>query len=173
VVAREPRLAHRTPWALVAGVGNKYMDDDGFGPRVVEALDHMELPAGIELRDVGLCGLTLAPDLNGYEVVVFVDAVSRGDVPGTLYFTEIDINAVESINIHCAEAPLISLHEVGIEELLAFARSIGTLPKKVAVLMCEIGKVDLGEELTPEVESSVERAAFYIREWLERQSERR
>jgi len=77
------------PKILVAGLRNKYMGDDGFGPRVIEAPMVRNLHENVEARDVGLCGVTLAPDLRDYELVIFVDAVQKGGKPGTIYRSEI------------------------------------------------------------------------------------
>ena len=70
---------------FIAGIGNKYMGDDGFGPKVVEELLSEEIPSGVEVRDVGLCGITLAPELADYDMVIFVDAVNMDSKPGTIY----------------------------------------------------------------------------------------
>ena len=49
---------------LVAGIGNIFMRDDGFGPRVIELLKTKNLPRNIELRDIGTAGITIATDLE-------------------------------------------------------------------------------------------------------------
>src|SRR5215210_6661960 len=71
---------------LVAGVGNIFLGDDGFGVEVVKRLAGRELPEGVEVKDFGIRGMDLAYALqDNYELVVFVDATPRGEEPGTVY----------------------------------------------------------------------------------------
>ena len=79
---------------LVAGIGNTFLSDDGFGVEVVARLRGRELPAHVELVDTGIRGMHLAYQLlDGYDVLVLVDAVARGSDPGTLYVLEHDLDA--------------------------------------------------------------------------------
>ena len=71
---------------LVAGVGNVFRGDDGFGPEVARRLAGRELPIGVRVADFGTRGHDLAyAVLDGYDAVVLVDATRRGGPPGTLY----------------------------------------------------------------------------------------
>ena len=77
---------------LVAGIGNIFLGDDGFGPEVVRhlAADPVELPAGVRLVDYGIRGMHLAYDLlAGYQALVLVDAVPGPGPPGELTVLEI------------------------------------------------------------------------------------
>jgi len=167
------------PKILVAGIGNKYMGDDGFGPRVVDALlNHLSsadsdanadvnVDADVDVRDVGLCGVTLAPDLADYSLVIFLDAVQRGGSPGTLYRAEIKAEDVSIWNENADEEAIlspISIHETRLEEILRFAKAIGTLPEKVIFIGCEIKEVKLGEEMSEEVENAVKKAVNIVLE---------
>ena len=72
---------------LVAGIGNLFSSDDGFGPEVARRL--AEHAPGSEQRvrvvDYGIRGMHLAYDLlEGYDALVIVDAVPQGDAPGDL-----------------------------------------------------------------------------------------
>ncbi len=159
---------------LIAGIGNKYMGDDGFGPRVIDALMRRNLPENVEARDVGLCGVTLAPDLNDYELVIFVDAVQKGGKPGTIYRSEIKAEQVEESKPEEAmNSFTFSVHETRLEELLLFAKAIGTLPPATIVIGCEILEVTLGESLSPEVDAAVQRATELILDELQRYCERK
>jgi hydrogenase maturation protease len=152
---------------LVAGLGNKYMGDDGFGPRVIEALMARNPPENVEARDVGLCGVTLAPDLGDYELVIFVDAIQKGGKPGTIYRCEIKAKQVEEPKPEEAVNSFsLSIHETRLEELLLFARAIGTLPPTTIVIGCEVQKISLGESLSPEVDAAVQRAVELILQFI-------
>ncbi|MHC1611373.1 MAG: hydrogenase maturation protease [Candidatus Methanospirareceae archaeon] len=151
---------------LVAGIGNKYMGDDGFGPRVVEALLARDLPENAEARDVGLCGITLAPELGDYDRVIFADAVNTGGKPGTIYRTEIKAEEVEEMKPGGANIFNLSIHETRLEELLSFAKAIGTLPPTNLVIGCEVRDAQLGEEMSPEVATAVHTAVEIILDLL-------
>jgi len=162
------------PKILVAGIGNKYMGDDGFGPRVIEALTTKDLPEDVEVRDVGLCGVTLAPDLDDYELVIFVDAVKKGGKPGTIYRREIEAGQVEKLKPEEARGSFhLSIHEAKLEELLLFAKAIGTLPSTIVVVGCEVVKIGLGDALSQEVETALQRAVELILKELQRYCKRK
>ena len=77
---------------LVAGIGNIFLGDDGFGCEVVRRLAEREPPEGVEIVDFGIRGMDLAYALmDPYEAVVFVDAVPRGEGPGTVYLIEAEV----------------------------------------------------------------------------------
>ena len=64
---------------LVAGVGNAWLQDDGFGPVVVQRLEARELPSGVTVMDFGSGGLDLAYEImRGYDALVLVDVVAAG-----------------------------------------------------------------------------------------------
>ncbi len=80
----------RTPQILVAGIGNTWLRDDGFGSEVVRLLrERGEPPAGVHLADFGTSGLDLAYEaMRGYDGLILVDASRQGEQPGTLYVME-------------------------------------------------------------------------------------
>lgn len=157
---------------LVASFGNKYMGDDGFGQRVIEVLLTRDLPEDVELRDAGLCGVTLAPELGDYGVVIFVDAVRKGGKPGTVYRSEIKEGQVKELRPEEAmNSFTFSVHETRLEDLLFFAKAIGTLPTKIIVIGCEVLEVKLGESLSEGVANGVRRAVELILEELWRYRE--
>ncbi|MGH9095362.1 MAG: hydrogenase maturation protease, partial [Acidimicrobiales bacterium] len=85
VAAPEPER----PRVLVAGVGNIFFGDDGFGVEVARRLDPASAPAGVKVADFGIRGVHLAYELlEGYDILILIDAVSRGDPPGTVSVIE-------------------------------------------------------------------------------------
>ena len=75
------------PTILVAGVGNIFLGDDGFGPEVVRhiAAEAEPLPAQVRLVDYGIRGMHLAYDLlEGYHALVLIDARPGPGAPGEL-----------------------------------------------------------------------------------------
>lgn len=78
------------PRILVAGVGNVFLGDDGFGVEVVRRLAGRGLPDGVRVADFGIRGFDLALALlEPHDLVVLVDVSRRGGSPGTLYLMEV------------------------------------------------------------------------------------
>src|SRR6201997_3781630 len=80
---------------LVAGVGNAWLRDDGFGGEVARRLSERELPEGVAVMDAGTGGLDLAYEvMRGYDALVLLDVSRQGGEPGTLYVMEADEDSV-------------------------------------------------------------------------------
>ena len=74
---------------LVAGIGNIFRGDDGFGVEVVLRLARRSLPAEVSVVDFGIRGIDLTYALmDGYDAVVMVDTMRRGEAPGTVSVIE-------------------------------------------------------------------------------------
>jgi hydrogenase maturation protease len=149
---------------LVAGVGNAWMRDDGFGGEVARRLTERELPAGVE--DAGTGGLDLAYEvMRGYEALVIIDVSQQGGTPGTLYVMEPD---EASISGSIEDGDAINPHGMDPQTVLRFVKSVGAWPGKVVVVACEPAEVeDVGWGLTDEVKAAVDRAVDVVIETLE------
>ena len=91
-----PAVAKAT--ILVAGIGNIFLGDDGFGVQVVRRLESRALAKGVRVADFGILGFDLAYALqDGYETTILVDACPHGDAPGTLYVIEPDLNELDDL----------------------------------------------------------------------------
>ncbi len=76
---------------LVAGVGNIFLGDDGFGVEVAGRLAQADLPDWVRVADYGIRGMHLAYDLaDGYETTILVDASPQGHEPGTVFVMELE-----------------------------------------------------------------------------------
>jgi hypothetical protein len=81
---------------LVAGIGNIFLGDDGFGVEVIQRLSSHPFPKSVQVCDFGIRSYDLAfALLDGYDVTILVDAAPRGAAPGTLYVIEPDIGEAE------------------------------------------------------------------------------
>ena len=81
----------RRPRTLVAGIGNIFFCDDGFGVEVVRRLAERAVPEHVRVEDIGIRGVHLAYELlDGYDTLILVDALPRGEKPGTLTVLEPD-----------------------------------------------------------------------------------
>jgi hydrogenase maturation protease len=147
---------------LIVGFGNVLLGDDGFGVEVIKRLAASDLPPHVETMDVGIAGMHLVLHLiEGFDAVIVVDAVERGQPPGTLYvFTpsaaELDLRSGEQLDPHVAE-PLRALQ---------LARSLGLLPEHVTIVGCEPSSCELGMSLSVAVQGAVERAVETVRDMV-------
>jgi hydrogenase maturation protease len=124
---------------LVAGVGNVFLGDDGFGVEVVRRLAGRELPEGVEVADFGIRGMDLVYSLQeDYEVVVFVDATPRGEKPGTVYLIEPEIEEDGEV--------VLDTHGMDPARVIKFARALGTSLTRTFVVGCEPQVVMSGED---------------------------
>ncbi|HEY4452110.1 MAG TPA: hydrogenase maturation protease [Solirubrobacteraceae bacterium] len=153
---REPRI-------LIAGVGNAWLRDDGFGGEAARRLEQRELPAGVAVMDAGTGGLDLAYEvMRGYDALVILDVSRQGGEPGTLYVMEVSEESVEG---KIDDGETINPHGMDPQTMLRFVRSIGAWPGRVVVVACEPADVEeLGFGLSGEVSEAVERAVELVLE---------
>ena len=150
---------------LVAGIGNRLIADDGFGPRVVDLLTERGPPENVEVRDFGTAGMTIATDLEDYDSVIFVDSSDHEGEPGSLHKSRLIVEeGVDDVR----ELATLTLHEAGLEGLLRFSKAIGTLPGDVFLVGCKPKTLGPSLELSPEVEASLGRAVAIVDEILEK-----
>ena len=77
---------------LVGGIGNIFFGDDAFGVEVVRRLTAGTVRDGVRVKDFGVRGFDLASALcEEWDLVILVDAISRGGDPGTVYVIEADM----------------------------------------------------------------------------------
>ncbi|WP_181011481.1 hydrogenase maturation protease [Streptomyces sp. SM10] len=76
---------------LVAGIGNLFLGDDGFGPEVVRRFAGCgTVPPHVRAVDYGIRGMHLAYDLlDGYDTLILVDACAAQEPPGTVTVLEV------------------------------------------------------------------------------------
>jgi hydrogenase maturation protease len=147
----------RVPQVLVAGVGNAWLRDDGFGGEVAKRMQAMDLPDGLSVADFGTGGLDLAYEvMRGYDALILVDATAQGEAPGTLYVME---TAEEDVDGSIADGDMIDPHAMDPGSVLRFVRYVGGWPGRVVVVGCEPEIVEEpGYGLTPRVAAAVEPA---------------
>lgn len=163
---------------LVAGIGNIFLRDDGFGVEVARRLANEEVPEYIRVVDYGIRGVHLAYDLlDGCETLVLVDATPRGKAPGTIYVIEPDIdqaasNGPSSEAVASGRSPVMDSHSMDPGAVFALLRTLGGSAPKVVVVGCEPASVDEGIGLSDEVEKAVEGAVEVVRGLIEEEGRR-
>jgi hydrogenase maturation protease len=154
---------------LVAGVGNVFLSDDGFGVEVVRRLQARGgLPAGVELVDVGIRGVHLAYQLlDGYDVLVLGDATRRGDQPGTVYVLEHDLTA-QSRSVEAPDVPPLDGHGLDPDAVLALLANLATSMgverpvERVLVVGCEPATLAEAMGLSTPVAAAVDQAVQIV-----------
>jgi hydrogenase maturation protease len=151
---------------LVAGVGNIFLGDDGFGVEVALALSQRQLPESVKVKDFGIRGFDLAYALlDPWDAVIIVDALPRGEAAGTLYVVEPDLAALPGV---ASADTAINPHGMDPVRVLNLAASQGTISAQVLVVGCE--PQDFGDELegrmglSAPVQAAVEQAAKMVLE---------
>ena len=157
--------APRTQQILIAGVGNAWLRDDGFGGEVARVLAERELPEGVQVMDFGSGGLDLAYEvMRGYDALILVDVSRQGSAPGTLYVMEATEDEVEG---DIEDGQMLDPHGMDPQTVLRFVKYVGGWPGRVLVVACEPEAVeDVGLGLSAAVEGSVARAVDLVLETI-------
>ena len=145
------------PTAII-GMGNPLMSDEGIGIHVIAQLQRMTLGDGVEVLDLGTSGMRALHELEGRDMVVFVDCALMGTEPGTIRrFTPED---VETKKIQ----PRLSLHEGDLLNTIALAKRLGTAPERIVIFGIEPKTIDPGETLSPALAARLDQYVARIRD---------
>jgi hydrogenase maturation protease len=144
---------------LVAGIGNVFLGDDGFGVEVVQRLDPASLPDVVDVVDYGIRGVHLAYDLldGAHDVVVLVDALPLPDPPGTLAVLEVPMDGGTAPDLPAVDGH--GMTPVAVVELL---KGLGGGVQRVLVVGCRPAVVDERMELSAPVAAAVEPAVAMV-----------
>jgi hydrogenase maturation protease len=141
-------MSERTP-LLVLGLGNMLLEDDGLGVAAVSLLlDRYDVPPGARVLDGGTLGLSLLPYLEDADAVILVDAVRADGPPGTLVRLDGD-------EVPAAIATRLSVHQVGVADLLEAARWLGWYPGRVVLLGVVPASMELNVGLSPAADAAL------------------
>ena len=131
------------PRILIAGIGNIFMGDDGFGCEVAQQLSRQSLPDDMRVIDFGIRSYDLAYALTeGFDTVILVDAMARGEAPGTVSVIEPDLDQLNEFDNATPDA-----HSLNPLSVLQLAQSIGPLPTRLLLVACEPDVLDADGDL--------------------------
>lgn len=152
---------------LIAGVGNIFLGDDGFGPQVARRLAGERLPGWVRVADYGISGMHLAYDLaESYDTAILIDAAPRGGKPGTV--TVLDVTEEHRRGLAAAEGPvgasrLFDAHGMQPDVVLGVLDMLGADGNaRILVVGCEPATIDYGMELSEPVANAMEEAVEVI-----------
>ncbi|HEY5362150.1 MAG TPA: hydrogenase maturation protease [Streptosporangiaceae bacterium] len=177
-----------TAQVLVAGIGNIFLGDDGFGVEVATRLARLDLPGGVRVVDYGIRGMHLAYDLaNGFDAAILIDATPRGGMPGTLYVIEPDLGSEPAPQAdpvspaagpadpraastdeaaaaaEAAASPLFDAHGMQPDVVFGMLDMLGgARPGRILIVGCEPASVDYGIGLSDAVAASVDEAVQVV-----------
>lgn len=157
------------PSILVAGIGNIFLGDDGFGVEVAQQLSKCDFPASVRVADFGIRGFDLAYALqDGYETTILIDAFPHRQAPGTVSLVEPDLNEPAA---SLAQGSLVEPHSMNPMNVLRMATAMHGPLKRVLLVGCEPATFG-GEEgqmgLSPAVEAAVPEAVKIVEKLVER-----
>ncbi len=147
---------------LVAGIGNIFFSDDGFGPEAVRRLlaDARGLPEDVRVEDYGIRGMHLAYDLlDGYDALVLIDAIPGDGVPG-----EVKVLEIGPDDIGDGEFDAHGMNPVAV---LASLESLGGSLPPTYIIGCSPVSVDEGLGLSGPVEAAIPIALDALRRLID------
>lgn len=144
-----------TPRVLIAGVGNIFFGDDGFGVEVARRLSSEHFVPDVHVADFGIRGVHLAFEIvTGYDVVILIDAIRCGGQPGTLYVIEPDMSGLGDV----ADA-----HSMELQNVFSFINRLGGTSAKILIVGCEPGDIRDGIGLSDRVSRAVDETIRLVR----------
>jgi hydrogenase maturation protease len=157
------REASQKPRVLVAGIGNIFLGDDGFGVEVARQLAACTFPTSVRVADFGIRGLDLAYALqDGYEATILIDAFPRGQEPGTVYVVEPDMDDPAAT---FGDGNFLDPHAMNPMKVLSLAKAMQGKLKHILLVGCEPASLG-GEEgeigLSPPVEAAAREAVRVV-----------
>ena len=146
---------------LVAGIGNIFLGDDGFGVEVASKLANYTFPQGVRVTDFGIRGFDLAYALmEGYETTILVDAYPGEGQPGTLFVVEPDLQNLDSAG---TQPGFVDPHGMNPINVLRMAVNMGARLKRILLVGCvpatlgpEEGQMGLSEPIAAVVDEAVQ-----------------
>lgn len=149
---------------LVACMGNLLRGDDGFGVAVAEALEERDFPPSVTVVEVGISGVSMAQELlDEYDALVLVDAMERGDEPGTLYVERATVPDLEGYSKREIGGFAADMHQTDPSKVLVLGEALGVLPEPTILVGCEPYETDdLEDRLSDPVREAVPRAVEHV-----------
>ena len=156
----------------MAGIGNIFLGDDGFGVEVAKRLSEHEFPAGVRVVDFGIRGFDLAYALqDGYETTILVDAYPHGQTPGTVSLVEPDLSKLDE-----PQQGVVEAHGMDPLNVLRMASAMNGGLKKILLVGCEPatlggeqGHMGLSEPVEAAVDEAVKLVASVVDKILRKQ----
>ena len=153
------------PRVLVAGIGNIFFGDDGFGVEVIQRMAGVPVPDTVKVVDFGIRGVHLAYELlDGYDALVLIDALPVGEEPGTVVLVEAALPDAPSAGDDIA--PTIEAHSMNPALVLGMLASLGGHVDRILVIGCQPQTIEEGIGLSAPVAAAVDHAVEAVKDVL-------
>jgi hydrogenase maturation protease len=170
----QPAAATQPARILIAGIGNIFLGDDGFGVEVVKHLSTRDFPASVRILDFGIRGFDLAYALqDGYETTILVDAYPHGQSPGTVSLVEPDLSKLDEPG-----KAVVETHGMNPLNVLRMAAAMNGSLKEILLVGCEPGtfggeegQMGLSEPVAAAIDEAVKLVAATVDKILHKQQE--
>ncbi|MGZ8309606.1 MAG: HyaD/HybD family hydrogenase maturation endopeptidase, partial [Rhodoplanes sp.] len=144
----------------VVGLGNLILSDEGVGVHVVRRLDESySFPDDVVLIDGGTSAIDLLDQLVEAEHIIFIDAAQTGGPPGSIV-------ALQGARLPVWFRERMSPHQIGLADLLATLSLMDHTPESVTLIGIEPQSMELGTELTPQIDAAADEALVKVLEQL-------
>lgn len=146
---------------LILGVGNLLLSDDGFGVHVINELRNIPLPSSVTLIEAGIVSHQLIPDFHEADLLIFVDAVEAGDVPGSIFkFSPDDMRFMTNLKM--------SLHDMSLMDVLHMTELTGKRPETIIIAVQPKDVKSCSMELSDEIRAVIPKVIELIIEELKK-----
>jgi hydrogenase maturation protease len=148
--------------SVVLGIGNILLSDDGAGVHVARYLEGLlGQRVDVQVIDAGTLSFTLAPVIEDADRLIVIDAAQLHAAPGTVrtYFGS-------DFDSFLGKAKL-TVHEVGLVDLLDIARVMESVPQERALVAVQPLCATWGSTLTKDVDAAVPEIASRVIELLD------
>jgi hydrogenase maturation protease len=153
---------------LVAGIGNMFLADDGFGVELAQRLGTHEFPDEVTVADYGISGMHLAYDLlTGYDTTILLDATARGDEPGTV--TVVELDPTEPMRIPDDPQRALDAHGMQPDAVIELLAVLGGKPGRMILVGCEPAEITDRIGLSAPVTAALDGAARAVVELIDQE----
>ena len=152
---------------LVLGLGNRFMSDDGVGPRLIDCLtEQFKGYPGTEFLDLGTNAMAMLPKLKGQKKLILIDCANIKESPGQMRSFSLAQVRSQKSKLH------FSMHQIDLMQVMDLGASLGRLPEEVLIFGIQPLSIEPGENLSFEVaagfESYVKNIAAEVSKGLEK-----
>ena len=146
--------------AVLLGVGNTLLTDEGVGVRLIEQLQaEYEIPDVLEVVDGGTSAMELLEDLENLDLLVIADCVRVGKPPASVVVLKDD-------DVPAFFRARISPHQVGLSDVLATLEITERAPRHVVVVGVQPFDISTCMEQSAPVRAAMPEALQAIRDAL-------
>lgn len=151
-------------------MGNILRGDDGFGVEVAQQLQERDdLPPEVDVTEIGISGVSMAQDLlDEYDAFVLIDAMERGEDPGTVYVERAEVPDLDQYSTREISKFAADMHQTDPTKVMVLGEALGVLPDPTVLVGCEVKETDdLEDSMSEPVREAVPKTIEHIETIIE------